>query len=707
MAPGSRKRGKPASRQEHKCTVCGKVFSRAEYVRRHYAVKHASSSSRADCTRCSASFCRADLLRRHVRVFHPDEEEAPETMAASSLDLPAPASLESSPSSEGTGTVSSAPDPPSEPTSVEPTTVSDSFIGFLGPLFGCSEFEAAHTAATSIEDTASASDAAARHPSPRLNGPNRLFLGSATHLPTTHDLPDAPSYPPHPPAAPDAQQLQPHFTGMLAEVTDEDLLAFLATTSSNLATASAPPSIDTAPSYFSPSTSLDLPPPLFSSSSLAFAQDRPRNVEFAVLALPGTAEDWAEEGKQSEEASIFELLMGGNGLHLKEPSMYPDQGHLWLPERGHGSRFFMPSQRFCTAYLFPFEIPPLPKLSRFAYHADSVVLPVLPLIHRPTCILVEIPPTLAFALSVIGAGLFQSASGFYREMSHIKREFAAEHVRTVILREDERVSSTQTLLLYQLTGCFSSREDERDYSRIHHPLLVEAFLSLTPPTFSTPTSLDLSPRELDRMWKRWVACETYIRIAFLCYLVDVEVGRCYGDWDRKLPHSHPALAGLPLPSHDSLWHAETAEAWRQAWQQQEQRASSSPSNQTPTFTDTLNALLSTTPLTHGSPAARALLSLSHRAPLAVTVLTQTLLSLQRQLAASQKQVIRNVASAAAANWQASGTGGGPLDMTAIETAHSRVKESQARIAFGLKCLRLLGGTAANERWFSGLEVVFS
>lgn len=107
----------------------------------------------------------------------------------------------------------------------------------------------------------------------------------------------------------------------------------------------------------------------------------------------------------------------------------------------------------------------------------------------------ELAPPFAFALSVVGAGLFESSADFHKTLSHAKRDFAAEHLAEVIVHEQERMPRVQTLLLYQLVGAFGNSHEgalpfcprvrarktdssfspssEREYTRQHHPQLIQ------------------------------------------------------------------------------------------------------------------------------------------------------------------------------------------------------------------------------------------
>ncbi|BGP17389.1 hypothetical protein JCM10213_002872 [Rhodosporidiobolus nylandii] len=477
---------------------------------------------------------------------------------------------------------------------------------------------------------------------------------------------------------------------------DADLEAFL----QSLASPSDPAEV--------PRASLDLPlpaPTLPSQPSLAIG--RPLN--WAVHALPGTEEDWKDEEEASGASGpdcIIQLLQ-----RSKEPGMYSTERHVPPPpplpnlfsiERGQGSRFFMGSQRFCTAYLYPWEIPPLPRLSRFAAQTYVSLLPVVPLIHRPTMILQELAPPFAFALSVVGAGFFESYSDFHNELSHQKRDFAAEHLSGVVVHEAERLPCAQTLLLYNLVGAFHDSSEERNFTRKHHPQLIQAFLDIVPPTATTPPDLDLPAKDLERAWLEFVERETYIRVAFLCYLVDIQTGASFGEGERLLSHSHPALADLPLPAPDALWNASSATEWRDLMQR------ATPSTVV-SFRDALNALLSRSPPKHTSPAARILSTLSFHSSFTLTILSQTLASLSNQIAASQR-LLRGLAG------PPSSTVGGELFDFGVppavphndlfQAAATSAQESMARINFGQRVLRVLGGTTLAGPWFSGITPIF-
>ncbi|GAA6023988.1 hypothetical protein JCM10207_006845 [Rhodosporidiobolus poonsookiae] len=65
-------RGKISSRTPHACAVCGKRYSRAEFARRHWAVKHAPQTY--PCPLCAHTTSTWPDLVSHVHASHPEHE---------------------------------------------------------------------------------------------------------------------------------------------------------------------------------------------------------------------------------------------------------------------------------------------------------------------------------------------------------------------------------------------------------------------------------------------------------------------------------------------------------------------------------------------------------------------------------------------------------------------------------------------------------
>ncbi|GAA6040322.1 hypothetical protein JCM8097_009421 [Rhodosporidiobolus ruineniae] len=674
----SSKRGAP-SRQQHACSLCNKVFSRAEYVRRHFLSKH--SLKAIECDKCDATFSRQDLLVRHTRIFHAGSAVPKPPAPTYDLDLPAPVPVpegalpavdeptedgEADGALTGQATASAAsaerPSPPPPSASIDifgsPIASDDSVAAGSAPVDTFSP--------TSSSLRPSPPQKRIRFSEPEISVDAALPLLAHPGSTFTFDLPPAV----------DTSAFDP---------TEESFAAFL----QQLAPSATP--------YDASDLSLDLQGPeleLPQPDTLALV--RPRN--WAVQALPGDEEEWEDEdGSASAELELIGRFGGGRS---KQPCVWPD--HLFVSRRGHGSRFFMPSQRFCIAYLYPWEIPPLPRLSRFAAQAYVSLLPILPLVHRPTLTMTELAPPFAFGLSVVGAGLFESYSDFHKTLSHAKRDFAAEHLSEVIVHEQERMPRVQTLLLYQLVGAFGNSLEERDYTRHHHPQLIQSLLDIVPPTTSTPEDLDLPPQDLKLAWREWVDRETYKRVAFLCYLLDIQTGASFGEETRLLSHSHPLITNLALPASEEPWNAGSATEWRAALG----RTAGAPI----LFKDALNALLSRLPPKHDSPTARILTALPRQSPFAITILFQTLASLQGQIASSQR-LLRGFANPPMSTL--GGSAMADLDFSTpaprnelFEAAAKSAQESIERISFGSRFLRLLCGASAAPGWFKGVEPIF-
>lgn len=135
--------------------------------------------------------------------------------------------------------------------------------------------------------------------------------------------------------------------------------------------------------------------------------------------------------------------------------------------------------------LFPWHVPPLPVLSGYARKATEQLLDGVPLLHGPSTVLSELPTHTAFALTVAGGAYEPEGQSFSNEMLVEKRVFlvrgassllgAAVETFELILTSsrdagfqeeqkswDEKFSSLQSLLLYQLLGLFH-RDEQRAF----------------------------------------------------------------------------------------------------------------------------------------------------------------------------------------------------------------------------------------------------
>lgn len=188
-----------------------------------------------------------------------------------------------------------------------------------------------------------------------------------------------------------------------------------------------------------------------------------------------------------------------------EPSLFPD--FLLQPQIIHEEdrRYWLPEQKFCIgcksslarepflrcmltqaslpADLFPWHVPPLQVLSGYARKATEKLLPSMPIIHAPSVNLNEMATHTAFALTVAGGAYEQEGQSFSNEMLVEKRVFLVRGelpsfrdraeagsltgpssrwtgFQDTSKTFEEKFSSMQSLLLYQLLGLFH-RDEQR------------------------------------------------------------------------------------------------------------------------------------------------------------------------------------------------------------------------------------------------------
>ncbi|KAI5479046.1 zinc finger, C2H2-type transcription factor [Pseudohyphozyma bogoriensis] len=299
-----------------------------------------------------------------------------------------------------------------------------------------------------------------------------------------------------------------------------------------------------------------------------------------------------------------------------EPSMFPD--HLFnLPEMGvvpddNDSRFFLPSQKFCIGYLYPWHVPPLKTLSRYAQTASKSFLPSIPVIHPGTMVLSEMPTHTAFALTVAGGSYFPEGETFSNEMLVEKRVYLVRSFNKEGSTEEEKFAGLQSMLLYQ-----------RRLSHTFHGALVQMLKQLDLPTRIAQTQLmdprtpGLSGEVLEAVWKQWVAIETRRRVAFIVFLADLETATKF-DAAPLYPFSELCI---DLPAHDKLWNAKSADEWLRL------RLLDTTPRPVP-FLDAIRALLSPEPPSPFSNDGILISELARLSSLPLLILTRTLSFLQ-------------------------------------------------------------------------------
>ncbi|GAA6048694.1 hypothetical protein JCM3770_002025 [Rhodotorula araucariae] len=767
MAPAPRG---SASGQTFPCPDCDKVFSRKEYMARHYRSKH-SKEKPFECEHCTHAFSRSDLLRRHYKTCTQakvarTEGESPDAQRASPTEPTAPsASTSATPAhlsylpfpppvaststlghahyaayTEGAPglpvpppsflqTVTSFPYPASTPSvSPFPTTMANFFSASSSasasstspPLTGMSGSPFSHTTYASTSATSPETEQQKELPSLTLAG------AVAAISATTRGAPPAPPAHEELPM-PTLSVLEPYGTGppassaFKAGVMQHDTLApGLSRTGSftkdEVLASEVLQDLMRTPfgvSYPAPVSTDGAPWHGAHAAQRAAEQAESAQVNEAVSLVDTSSGDWAfalgsggavlpvggfigpvsnklEETPAAQQLAEYFNRGGVGGItaldlgFTAEPSMWPE----WLlaepkPVHDDMKRWFLPEQKFCLGYLFPWHVPPLPVLSGYARKATERLLPALPVLHGPSAVMNELPTHTVFALTVAGGAYEPEGQSFSNEMLVEKRVFLVRGFQEKDKSWEDRFASLQSLLLYQLLGLFHRDEQQRLLSQSFHSALVYMLRALDLPNRVKQTEItkprpDLSGPELDRAWKDWIDLETKRRVAFIVFLIDLEHAAAT-DTPQLLALSD---LDLDLPACERAWKAENAGDWLES--------STSPLYPVPiSFLAAIRALLSTSPPEPFSAAGVLLTELGRLSSFPLLILSRTLSYLEKKTkdALAQIDPFKNLL-------------GGLGVIEGRETENRAVLE---RIRRGREVLRRLPGGIARgggEGWFN-------
>ncbi|KWU45571.1 hypothetical protein RHOSPDRAFT_32876 [Rhodotorula sp. JG-1b] len=245
-----------------------------------------------------------------------------------------------------------------------------------------------------------------------------------------------------------------------------------------------------------------------------------------------------------------------------EPSLFPD--FLFQPQIVHeeDKRYWLPAQKFCLGYLYPWHVPPVQVLSSYARKATEKLLPAMPIMHAASVNLNEMPAHTAFALTVAGGAYEREGQSFSNEMLVEKRVFLVRGFQDAGKSWDERFASMQSLLLYQLLGLFHRDEQQRLLSHSFHSALIFMLRSLDLPAKVksmpvAPPRAGMEGEELQRAWKEWIKVETWRRVNFIVFLADLE----YATATNSAQLLSLSDMDLDLPSVDRAWNSQSAEEW--------------------------------------------------------------------------------------------------------------------------------------------------
>ncbi|GEM11000.1 zinc finger, C2H2-type transcription factor [Rhodotorula toruloides] len=246
-----------------------------------------------------------------------------------------------------------------------------------------------------------------------------------------------------------------------------------------------------------------------------------------------------------------------------EPCLFPDWMFKAPTVHEDEKRFWMPEQKFCLGYLYPWHVPPLPVLSSYAKKATERLLPAMPIVHAPSVVLNEMEVHTAFALTVAGGAYERDGQSFSNEMLVEKRVFLVRGFQEKSKTWDQKFASLQSMLLYQLLGLFHRDEQQRLLSHSFHSALIYMLRALDLPTrvretTASPPREEMQGEELEKAWRNWVKVETWRRVAFIVFLADLEHAAATKT-NQLLSLSD---LDIDLPAAERAWSAKTAEEWR-------------------------------------------------------------------------------------------------------------------------------------------------
>lgn len=283
-----------------------------------------------------------------------------------------------------------------------------------------------------------------------------------------------------------------------------------------------------------------------------------------------------DQGRNDEESltNINNTYTSEGSTFLGDPfdSVIPYiQPNFFINDVPETSPFYLNPNIWVLAFLCQrsqgFTIPHLGTLSRFVSRATQVICPVIPMIHIPTFKTTMTTIHLGYALSVAGAASENSeyAIAFTDQSLTYKRPLVQNDFLSQTNGFNFRFQLLQALLVYQFIGMFSHLETQRTRSMKFSQTIVKNFrdLGFVESLRNSPDYIQLALSgevPLDLGWKLWVNYEVQKRTAFLVLISSLQLKRT-AESELRLSE-----ADLPLPCHEDLWMAKSAEEWISAAQ---------------------------------------------------------------------------------------------------------------------------------------------
>ncbi|KAM0752218.1 hypothetical protein T439DRAFT_347140 [Meredithblackwellia eburnea MCA 4105] len=589
------------------CEECGLQYSRNEYLQRHLRVKH-STQHPYQCDDCGESFPRSDFLLRHRTTgctsSDPPSRGGNQPRKRQRKSIPA--------GRNGNGTIQvEATEPMPLPripgddrfpsVAVEPTTTA------FAP-FASEDTDVVASALLSLSPSATLlSSSFTQSASSTIN----INQEGGMYPPGTEDVRSA--------------------GASSTSTSDFDVQSLL-----DLLGAEVDSSATSSPDTASSSTSLlELPnnTSILTSSS-PFAGF---NGEIGALEFTPEAQALAEYFNKGGVGGISALDL----TFPTTPTLYPD--HIFEPHIPEDDgKYYIHNDRIHFGYLVntKWPIPPVKTLGDYAKTASEKFLDTIPIVHRPSISLSELPTHSILALSVTGASFEQAGTE-----GHVFSDELLAHKNAHLINAfnetpefEDKFSIFQAILFYQILGLYHRDEQHRLVAHSFQTSFVSLLRKLSLPRHINsspifPLDRNISSVALEETWKRWIVLETKRRCVFITFLTDLEAST------RFHTTAHIALAelDLDLPASDALWASSSAADWHINYLSSPIKSHSMP------FLQTIRILLSPPDGTSDDSEQRAQISKLSQFPLLVLSRTLSYFNTQTEEAIRQADPFRSLA----------------------------------------------------------------
>ncbi|KAL1383822.1 fungal-specific transcription factor domain-containing protein [Phyllosticta capitalensis] len=181
-----------------------------------------------------------------------------------------------------------------------------------------------------------------------------------------------------------------------------------------------------------------------------------------------------------------------------------------------------------------------------------------PLIHQPTFEPASVEPLLLVSVLLLGATYGSKDAHQMAVCIHdVLRPQIFAHPG---FNAKPDLWALQTILLVECFGKSRAGQKQHDMAHLFHGLLINLIRRSDCQTVSSSIA-DPSSNNLDAVWRNWTIAEQKRRLAYLCFMWDVQHAVLFC---QSLCMSAFELRSN-LPCHQQIWEASSAETWYRLW----------------------------------------------------------------------------------------------------------------------------------------------